>query len=96
MVTYDIYYVLFTVVMLILAFYDIIKLDRIEANQKKLLKSQTDPQRPKDLRLWHEGYVGDCPVCGRVVQFAQKHCHNCTQLLDWQEVLDLPSEEDDE
>lgn len=61
----------------------------------RLLKPQTDPQKPKDIREHsYDGYVGHCPSCGRIVKFAQKHCHNCIQLLDWSEVLELPTEED--
>ena len=62
----------------------------------QLLKPQTDPQKPKNIRKWHDEYVGDCPACSRVVRFAQKHCHNCIQLLDWSEVLKMPTENDDD
>lgn len=60
----------------------------------KLLKPQTNAQKPKNLRRWRDEYVGDCPSCNRVVRFAQKHCHNCIQLLDWSEVLKLPTKDD--
>lgn len=62
----------------------------------ELLKPLCEAMKPTGLRMWHDGYVGDCPSCGRVVQFAQKYCHNCTRLLDWGEVLALPCEDDEE
>ena len=62
----------------------------------ELLKQLCEAMKPTGLRMWHDGYVGDCPSCGRVVQFAQKYCHNCTRLLDWGEVLALPCEDDEE
>ena len=63
----------------------------------RLLKPQTDPQKPKDIRKLHyDGYVGNCPSCDRIVRFAQRHCHNCIQLLDWSEVLTFPTEKDDD
>lgn len=74
--------ILFTVLMIIIK-----KLD-------KILFPQTNPKKPTNIRKWHDEYVGDCPSCNRIVRFAQKHCHNCIQLLDWSEVLELPTEED--
>lgn len=71
------------------------QINRIEDKINKLLKTQTEPKKPKNIRKWHDGYVGDCPSCSRVVRFAQRHCHNCTRLLDWSDVLLLPSEDDD-
>ena len=62
----------------------------------ELLKVQYDAMKPIDIRKWHDGYVGDCPSCGRVVRFAQRYCHNCTRLLDWAEVMEFPTEEDDD
>ena len=71
--------------------------DRIEEKIDKLLKAQTEPKKPKDLRTHsYDGYIGNCPSCDRVVRFAQKHCHNCTQLLDWIEVKNLPVDDDDD
>ena len=81
--TLAIYFIiLFTVLMIIIR-----KLD-------KILFPQTNPKKPTNIRNWHDEYVGDCPSCKRIVRFAQKHCHNCIQLLDWSEVLELPTEED--
>ena len=62
----------------------------------ELLKVQYDAMKPIDIRKWHDDYVGDCPSCGRVVRFAQRYCHNCTRLLDWVEVMEFPTEEDDD
>jgi len=70
------------------------QIDRIEEKIDMLLKQQVNKQKPKGIRKWHDGYVGDCPSCSRVVQFAQKHCHNCLQLLDWSEVLEMGTEDD--
>lgn len=67
---------------------------RINKKLDKLLRMQTDPKKPT--RLWkhpHDGWVGECPTCGRIVRFAQKHCHNCVQLLDWTEVLEMPDDD---
>ena len=69
---------------------------RVQGKLDKLLRMQTDPKKPTC--LWkhpYDGWVGNCPTCGRVVRFAQKHCHNCVQLLDWAEVLEKPCEDDD-
>lgn len=63
---------------------------------KELKKTQTESKRPEKVRLWRNEYVGDCPDCHRIVRFAQKHCHNCTRLLDWTEVLEMPHDEDEE
>ena len=72
------------------------QIDRIEDKINKLLKAQTEPKKPKNLRTHsYDGYIGNCPSCDRVVRFAQKHCHNCTQLLDWIEVKNLPVDDDD-
>ena len=45
----------------------------------------------------HGSYIGYCPVCGRIVDFAQRFCHNCTQSLEWpvEEIL-ANSKDDDE
>ena len=62
-----------------------------------ILEPQVNARKPDELREWRDGYVGDCPSCGRVVRFAQKHCHNCKQLLDWSEIFTkFPMEDDDE
>ena len=61
--------------------------------------NKTVAKAPDNMREMHGGEIwGDCPVCKRVVRFAQRHCHNCTQLLDWQSVLEkYPAEvENDE
>lgn len=67
----------------------------INRKLNKLLRPQTNPLKPKSIRKWHDEYVGDCPSCHRVVRFAQKHCHNCIQLLDWSDVLNLPTEDEE-
>ena len=65
----------------------------------ELLKPLAESKRPENLRERRAGqtrvHLGDCPVCHRVVEFAQKHCHNCVQLLDWTEVLEMPCEDED-
>ena len=61
----------------------------------ELLKPLAESKRPDNLREGRYWRIGDCPVCHRVVEFAQKHCHNCTQLLDWTEVLEMPCEDED-
>ena len=71
--------------------------DRIEEKIDKLLKTQTEPKKPKNLRyLCRDEIGGDCPSCGRVVRFAQRHCHNCTQLLDWTEAVTWSVDDDEE
>lgn len=74
--------IMFTVLMIIIR-----KLD-------KILFPQTNPKKPTNIRKWRDEYVGYCPSCNRIVRFAQKHCYNCIQLLDWTEVLELPTDED--
>ena len=69
---------------------------RVQKKLDKLIRMQVDPKKP--IRLWkhpYDGWVGECPICGRTVRFAQKHCHNCVQLLDWTEVLEMPCEDED-
>ena len=73
------------------------KTDRMEEKIDRLLKSQTEPKKPKDLRYLHRDEIGgDCPSCGGVVLFAQRHCHNCTQLLDWTEAVTWSVDDDEE
>ena len=73
--------------MFVMYFFLTCRTDRIEEKIDRLLKAQTEPQKPKDLRFIHPDEIGgNCPSCDRTVRFAQKHCHNCTQLLDWTEV----------
>ena len=61
----------------------------------KLLKTSTDAQKVKDLKIHNNGtWHGHCPSCGRYVEFAQKHCCYCTQLLDWTEVIKRADEEE--
>ena len=61
----------------------------------KLLKPMTNKARPLNLKEVYNGrYIGECPSCQRMVEFAQKHCHNCCQLLDWTEVLEMPCKDD--
>lgn len=52
-------------------------------------------KKPLDIKRWRDEYVGDCPECKRVVRFAQKYCHNCTQRLDWQDVVDYGETKND-
>lgn len=62
--------------------------DRIEEKIDRLLKAQTEPKKPKNLRFIHPDEIGgNCPSCNRIVRFDQRHCHNCTQLLDWTEAV---------
>lgn len=67
----------------------------INGKLSKLLKCQTDPKKPERIRFCHSEYVGECPVCHRAVSFAQKHCSYCTQLLNWDYVLDISKKKDD-
>jgi len=80
---------------------DILKMDALEllkAQQTEIafLKPHYEPRKPNGIHIWHHGYIGHCPSCDRVVDFAERFCHNCTQLLDWSEVLEMPSENDDD
>lgn len=72
-----------------------VELAIIDRKLNKLLRPQTNPLKPESIRKWHDEYMGDCPSCHRVVRFAQKHCHNCIQLLDWSDVLNLPTEDEE-
>ena len=57
---------------------------------KELLRIQVEPSTPNDLREKPDGtYYGHCPLCGRYVEFAQRHCCYCTQLLDWDKAVRL-------
>lgn len=67
----------------------------INEKLNKLLKCQTDPKKPERITFRHSEYIGECPVCHRAVSFAQKHCSYCTQLLNWDYVLDISKKSDD-
>lgn len=67
----------------------------IDIKLNKLLKCQTNPKKPERITFRHSEYVGECPVCHRAVSFAQKHCSYCTQLLNWDYVLDISKKKDD-
>ena len=67
----------------------------LDKDALELLRMQVEAKTPTEIRLMHDEYIGHCPSCGRVVHFAQRYCHNCTRLLNWSEVLELPFEEDD-
>ena len=60
---------------------------RIDDRVGKLMKPLTNAKKPKNLFIRPDGIGGNCPSCDRTVLFAQKHCHNCTQLLDWTEAI---------
>ena len=61
---------------------------RIDDRVGELMKPLTNAKKPKNLRFIQTDEIGgNCPSCDRTVRFAQKHCHNCTQLLDWTEVV---------
>ena len=87
------------VLALSIAFYFIILFSVLMAINKKvdkLLKPMTNKERPLNLKEVREGqYTGECPSCRKFVSFAQKHCHNCCQLLDWTEVLEMPCKDED-
>lgn len=73
----------------------VIHLAVIDIKLNKLLKCQTNPKKPERITFRHSEYVGECPVCHRAVHFAQKHCSYCTQLLNWDYVLDISKKKDD-
>lgn len=61
---------------------------RIDDRVGELMKPLTNAKKPKNLRFIQLDEIGgNCPLCDRTVRFAQKHCHNCTQLLDWTEAV---------
>ena len=61
---------------------------RIDDRVGELMKPLTNAKKPKNLRFIQRDEIGgNCPSCDRTVRFAQKHCHNCTQLLDWTEAV---------
>lgn len=63
---------------------------RIDDRVGELMKPLTNAKKPKNLRFIQPDEIGgNCPSCDRTVRFAQKHCHNCTQLLDWTEAVTL-------
>ena len=74
-------------------------LELLRKDALELLRPLVEAKKPENLRERRAGrtrvHLGDCPVCHRVVEFAQKHCHNCVQLLDWTEVLEMPCEDED-
>ena len=71
--------------------------DELKRDALTLLKMQCEARKPENLKTHpYDGFIGNCPSCGRIVRFAQKYCHNCTQLLNWVEVLELLCEEDNE
>ena len=49
-----------------------------------LLNKQGEPQMVIDISdVTKSGIYAKCPNCNRVVNFAQRYCHNCTQPLEW-------------
>lgn len=76
--------------------------DVIEAYNMAInaLRKQGNPMMVVNLKDTgtNMGIVADCPVCGRIVDFAQRFCHNCTQSLEWpvEEILANSEEDDDE
>ena len=63
-----------------------------------LLNKQGKPQMVVDISdVTKSGIYAKCPNCNRVVNFAQRYCHNCTQPLEWpvDEILEN-AEPDDE
>jgi len=75
--------------------------DVIEAYNMAInaLRKQGNPMMVVNLKDTgtNMGIVAYCPVCGRIVDFAQRFCHNCTQSLEWpvEEIL-ANSKDDDE
>ena len=60
-----------------------------------ILKKQHEGKQPVNPK-WHgDTYSGECPDCGRIVQFAQRYCHNCTRALDWKDLIDKAEKEND-
>jgi len=45
------------------------------------------PRKIKGRSLTHEGYVGNCPCCGKLVALHDdnKICRKCGQAFDWSE-----------
>ena len=49
-----------------------------------LLNKHGEPQMVVDISdVTRNGIHAKCPNCNRVVGFAQRYCHNCTQPLEW-------------
>ena len=49
-----------------------------------LLNKQGKPQMVVDISdITKSGIYAKCPTCKRIVCFAQRYCHNCTQPLEW-------------
>ena len=67
-------------------------------NISKWLKhfiTQTKAKEPKDIRWIRKNDLGGtCPNCGRIILFAQRYCHNCTQLLDWTKAVEMFADEE--
>ena len=52
----------------------------------KALKEKAEPKKVKGISLTHEGRVGNCPACGRLVRHQEQTVYcSCEQKLDWSE-----------
>lgn len=53
----------------------------------KCLVDKSIPMKPKELSISHEGRLGNCPNCNKVVwEFRDPQYHTdkeCLQMLDW-------------
>jgi len=48
-----------------------------------------DSKKVKGISVTHEGYVGNCPLCGKFIRYKENthFCNhkNCGQKLNWEE-----------
>ena len=52
----------------------------------KALKEKATPKKVKGISLTHEGRVGNCPACGRLVRHQEQTVYcSCEQKLEWSE-----------
>ena len=50
----------------------------------KALKEKAKPMKVKGISLTHEGRVGNCPTCGKLVRHQEQTVYcSCEQRLDW-------------
>ena len=60
--------------------------DEAYLNVMELAKKMSDkatPKKPLGLSLTHDGRVGNCPFCKKLVRERSKNICECGQKLDW-------------
>ena len=59
---------------------DALELMKSQQQEIAYLKPHYEPRKPTGIHIWHHGYIGHCPSCDRVVDFAERFCHTFMRL----------------